>query len=127
MVPGQDHGDFQTGRVFHRGLGKIRLTWVTTRWRDEDNLSVELPAGVKFVKFYSVLHARGKPLRDHFNDSLGAGRRIIISLDTEQQLFTDHLPVSDTQPANDWFPKQMMPSFKSTRSLHVHLIRKANF
>ena len=29
------------GRVFHRGhrgLGKIRLIWVTTRWRDEDNL-----------------------------------------------------------------------------------------
>ena len=52
------------GRVFHRGhrgLGKIRLIWVTTRWRDEDNLSVELQTGVKLVKFYSILCARENP------------------------------------------------------------------
>lgn len=90
-------------------------------------MSVELPAGVKFVKFYLILHARGKPLRDHFKDSPLAGRRITVSLDTKQPLVTDHLPVNDTQLGGDWFPKQIMPSLKFIRSLHVCFIRNANF
>lgn len=85
MVPGQDHEYFHVGKVFHRGLGvlgKIGFIWVTI-WRDEDNLSVELQAGVKFLKFYSILHAREKLLRDYFKDSFRARRRITVRLDTE--------------------------------------------
>lgn len=79
-----------------QGAGKTGLTWVTARWRDEDNLSTELPAGGRSVKFYSVLHARGKPPRDYLKDSFRAGERIAVRLDTKQPLVTDHFTVNDT-------------------------------